>query len=218
MEDRWHRIKRKTPIYNVQKSKENKILTAKERLFTLLSKGELIAYGNKGIGIPKLDQGIDEFWRVRHLLCEEHESEYLAIPADFWDPAYVHLDNNYCFKLCATSYINIYINTAELVNLINFNYQEAAEKPDDNSKQKKYYTTEDIEFINFAAKYFFDIPTNQHFTKSSKKLTVKLQEKYKELIGRKLSDNKAKIIASFLKNENMDAKIIRRLKSLKNSL
>ena len=83
MDERWHRIKRKTPIYNIQKSKENKILTAKERLLTILSKGELIAYGNKGIGIPQSDQGIDEFWRVRHILCYEHESEYLAIPADF---------------------------------------------------------------------------------------------------------------------------------------
>jgi hypothetical protein len=216
MADRWHRIKRKTPLYNVNKSKEGKILEAKDKLFTELALGTLQAKGNKGIGTLSEYIANDEWWRVKHYLCVEHESVLSDIHRDFWDLQYTNLDQNYVFAPGDTSYINIVIDSKELMNLIPFVYQQTETTPAPISKEDLSSTTVPIEFIRFAKKYFY-IQENRKYTKSTKQLVTKLQEKYLELVEKELSDNKAKVIASAIK-EPLNEKIIRKFISLRNDL
>jgi hypothetical protein len=49
MSDKWHKVKRKKLLYNVNKSKDEKVVHAKNLLFAALHEGRLRAYGQKGI-------------------------------------------------------------------------------------------------------------------------------------------------------------------------
>ncbi|MEY3106501.1 MAG: hypothetical protein RIT35_667 [Pseudomonadota bacterium] len=178
MEDRWHRIKRKTPLYKINHAKSAEIFAAREQLFTALMKGQVMAY----------DQNL------------------ASIPPNLWDIQYVDIDASHL--IAPVVYTDIFINSADLYKIFPFDYQNIILP----SKSAQYYQTEDTAFIAYVAKYFFDDPANFHYTESAKKLASTIQEKYFELTSRKLSDNKAKIIASFLKTEHLDHKIIRKMK------
>jgi hypothetical protein len=208
MADKWHRIKRKSPIYNLNKSKEAKILSTKEHLFTALLQDKIQAYGYKGIGKALEYVDRENYFPAKQYLCSEHELESSIIPADFWDPLYTNFDKNFACIPQIISYTNITIQTEKLTAY--FSYEHAAPELLENNKT---YTNEEIEFILFAAKYFFDTPADSSYTKSSKKLASKLQEKYHQLTGRKMSDNKAKVTTSILKNEYINKNIIRKIRN-----
>ena len=209
MSDKWHRIKRKIPIYNLNKSKEAKILDAKDQLFTALLQSKLQARGNKGVG--KALEHIDKegYHITKQYLCTNHESNTRTIPSDFWDPLYTNIDKNYAFIPGEISYINITIPTKKLFRLFPYEYKQ----PEIHSPATKAHTNEEIEFLLFAARYFFDQPENLLYTKSAKRLAFKLQEKYKEITGRNMSDNKAKVLTSVLKNEHINEKMCRKIQN-----
>jgi hypothetical protein len=210
MSDKWHRIKRKTPLYNVNKSKEGKISRAKDLLFTALIEDRLQAYGQKGIG-KAIEYRDDRLYSPFTLyLSPEHETNFSLIPLEFWDPIQTNFDENYVFIADHLSYINVKIQTEKLMVVLPFEYTE----PELQLTASKKYNNEDIEFVLFAIRYFFETSQNHHFTKSSKGLAAKLQTKYKELTGRIMSDNKAKVLTSIFKNEYKSEKIIRKIKSL----
>lgn len=81
-----------------------------------------------------------------------------------------------------------------------------------SKEQTHYIHNEEIEFLIFAARFFSRLE-NLHHSKSSKGLAAKLHSKYFELTGRKMSDNKAKVLTSVLKNEHNNEKTIRKIKN-----
>ena len=213
--DKWHRVKRKTLLYNVNKSKDATIVHAKDLLFTALHENRLQAYGQRGVGkaVEYTDKWIYSPFQL--YLSPEHEAEHSLIPIDFWDPIQTNFDENYVFIPDQVSYINVMISTDKLLTLFPFEYSPPVNAPAllASSKQHiKYIHNEEIEFLIFAAR-FFSRSENLHHSKSSKGLAAKLQSKYFELTGRKMSDNKAKVLTSVLKNEYNNEKIIRRIKN-----
>ena len=215
MSDKWHRIKRKSPLYKVNKSKDTKIAHAKDLLFVALRENRLQGYGQKGIGkaVEYTDQWVYSPFQL--YLSPEHETDHSLIPVEFWDPIQTNFDENYVFIPNQISYINVKIPTDKLLELFPFEYSPPVTTSAlfaGSKEHVKYTNNEEIEFLNFAAR-FFSCPENLHYTKSSKGLAAKLQSKYFELTGRKMSNNKAKVLTSVLKNEYNNEKIIRKIKN-----
>jgi hypothetical protein len=215
MSDKWHRVKRKALIYNINKSKDAKIAHAKDLLFTTLFENRLQAYGQKGIG--KAEEYRDEwvYSPFKLYLSPEHETAHSLVPVEFWNPIQTNFDKNYVFIPNQISYINVKIPTDTLLELFPFEYSSPVATSvlfASSKEQVGYINNEEIEFLNFAAR-FFSRSENLHYTKSSKGLAAKLQSKYFELTGRKMSDNKAKVLTSVLKNEYYNEKIIRKIKN-----
>jgi hypothetical protein len=214
MSDKWHRIKRKTQVYNVKKSKDAKVVHAKSLLLIALLGNILKAYGQKGIGkaVEYTDKWVYSPFQL--YLSPEHEAEHSLIPTKFWDSVQVNFDENYVFIPDHLSYINVEIPTDKLLELFPFEYSPpvATSALFASSKaQVKYIHNEEVEFFLFATRFFFSTENLSH-TKSSKGMAAKLQTKYLELTGRKMSDNKAKVLTSVLKNEYNNEKIIRKIK------
>jgi len=215
MSDEWHRVKRKTLLYNVNKSKDVKVINAKNLLLAALLEGRLQAYGQKGIGkaVEYRDEWIYSPFQL--YLSPEHETDHSLIPVEFWNPIQTNFDKNYVFIPDQLSYINVKIPTDKLLELFPFEYSPPADTYTlvlGLKEHVKYINNEEIEFLLFAAR-FFCRPENLTHTKSSKGLAAKLQSKYFELTGRKMSDNKAKVLTSVLKNEYYNEKIIRKIRN-----
>ena len=215
MSDKLHRVKRKTLLYNVNKSKDTKIAHAKDLLLAALRENLLQAYGQKGIGkaVKYTDERVYSTFQL--YLSPEHETDHSLISIEFWDPIQTNFDENYVFIQDQVSYINVKIRADKLQALFPFEYTPPVDTHAllANSKEQiKFIHNEEIEFLLFAAR-FFSRSENLHYTKSSKGLAVKLQTKYFELTGRKMSDNKAKVLTSVLKNDHNNEKIIRKIKN-----
>lgn len=75
MSDEWHRVKRKTLLYNVNKSKDEKVIHAKSLLLTALSEGRIQAYGQKGVGkaVEYTDRWVYSPFQL--YLSPDHETE-----------------------------------------------------------------------------------------------------------------------------------------------
>ena len=84
MSDKWHRVKRKTLLYNVNKSKDEKVVHAKNSLLNALRENRLQAYGQKGIGkaVEYTDKWVYSPFQL--YLSPDHETEYSLIPVEFW--------------------------------------------------------------------------------------------------------------------------------------
>lgn len=215
MSDECHRVKRKTLLYNVNKSKDTKITHAKDLLLTALRENRLQAYGQKGTGkaVKYTDERIYSLFQL--YLSPDHEAKHSLIPQEFWDPIQINFDENYVFISDQISYINVKIRVDKLLELFPFEYSPPLDTSAlfvNSKEQVRYIHNEEIEFLLFAAR-FFSRSENLIYTKSSKGLAAKLQSKYFELAGRKMSDNKAKVLTSVLKNDYNNEKIIRKIRN-----
>jgi hypothetical protein len=104
MSDKWRKIKCKNPIYNVNKSREAKIYSAKDLLLASLSENRLQAYGQKGIdkAVAYTDKLVYSPFQL--YLSPEHETDHSLIPVEFWDPIQTNFDKNYVFIADKLSY------------------------------------------------------------------------------------------------------------------
>ena len=152
MSDELHRVKRKTPLYKVNKSKDTNIAHAKELLFAALRENRLQAYGQKGIGkaVEYTDKWVYSPFPL--YLSPNHEPDHSLIPVDLWDQIQTNFDENYVFIPGKVSFINVKIQTDKLLELFHFEYLP----PMKEARKKCTYFKNlcDSRFSHFSTSYY----------------------------------------------------------------